>query len=300
MSAEMQKSLKGEVIVVLDFGGQYAHLIARRIRGLNVYTEVIAGDADLKDEGPKGVVKGIILSGGPQSVYEEGAPKVDQKLLEGRIPILGICYGHQLIAYLSGGKVRRSRTQEYGITEVSVLKPEGILRGLGPKEKVWMSHGDAVIEIPKDYEILAETHNCPVAAMRHRTKPIYGLQWHPEVSHTNKGREMLWNFVFNICDCTQTWTSESFIDNAIEEIKAAIGDGKAIIALSGGVDSSTATILATKAIGKNLTAVFVDHGFMREGEPEFISSTFKKMGVNLISVNARKRFLDRLAGITDP
>jgi GMP synthase (glutamine-hydrolysing) len=300
MSAKMPKPLKGEAIVVLDFGGQYAHLIARRIRGLDVYAEVLPGDADPMDIGPEAVVKGIILSGGPQSVYAEGAPKVDPELLGGKVPILGICYGHQLIAQLSGGKVLRSQTQEYGITEVRVLKSEGVLRGLGPQERVWMSHGDAVVDIAPDYEVLAETRDCPVAAMRHKTRPIYGIQWHPEVSHTERGVQMLRNFALDICGCAQTWTSESFMEGAIEEMKGAIGEGKAIIALSGGVDSSTATILATKAIGKDLTAVFVDHGFMREGEPELISRTFQRMGVNLISVNARRRFLDRLANVTDP
>jgi len=295
-----KRSLKGEVIVILDFGGQYAHLIARRIRELSVYTEVLAGDSDIADIVSGGVVKGIILSGGPQSVYEAGSTRVDPKILKGQIPILGICYGHQLIAHLSCGKVIRSRTQEYGITEVRVLKAEGLLQGLGQKEKVWMSHGDAVVDIPHDYEILAETRDCPVAAMRHLTKPIYGLQWHPEVSHTEKGGVVLGNFIFSICGCTKTWTYDGFIEDTIDEIRDAIGNGKAIIALSGGVDSSTATVIATKAIGKNLTAVFVDHGFMREGEPELISNTFKRMGVNLISVNARKRFLDRLAGVVDP
>jgi GMP synthase (glutamine-hydrolysing) len=295
--------MKPNTILVLDFGGQYCHLIARRIRENNVYSEIISQDVSPKEiEALKKHfnIKGIILSGGPQSVYEKDAPKVNEEILKLGIPVLGLCYGHQLIAQIYGGNVKRAKKKEYGITYVTISKPNEILKGLGKKEKVWMSHGDTVYSVPKDFEVLAHTENCPVAAFRNREKSIYGLQWHPEVLHTENGMKMLKNFLFEICKCEANWKMEDFVKKAVEEIQLIVGNGKAIVALSGGIDSSTVTVLTAKAIGRNLTAVFVDHGFMRENEPKFVEDTFKKFDINFVSINARKRFLTKLKAITDP
>ncbi|MEM2885120.1 MAG: glutamine-hydrolyzing GMP synthase, partial [Thermoproteota archaeon] len=285
----------GEAIAILDFGGQYCHLIARRVRELGVYTEVLEGRSKIGRLIGDREVKGIVLSGGPMSVYERGAPKVGKELLSGGLPVLGICYGHQLIAHLSGGKVARVPRREYGVVEATILKPFGVLENFGPKEKVWMSHSDAVVEVPNEYEVLARTESCPIAAMMHKEKPIYGLQWHPEVSHTERGIESLGNFVFKVCGCSRSWSSVDRAGSAVQEIRKAVGRGRAIVALSGGVDSSTAAVLASKAIGGNLTAVFVDHGFMREGEPESIKETFLKLGVRVKILRAKKRFMRRIS-----
>jgi len=295
--------MKPDTILVLDFGGQYCHLIARRIREHNVYSEIVSHDISPKEvEALKKrfSIKGIILSGGPQSVYEKDAPKISIEIMDMGIPVLGLCYGHQLIAQVYGGNVKRAKKKEYGITYATITKPNDLLKSLGKEEKVWMSHGDTVYALPKDFEVLAYTENCPVAAFRHKEKPIYGLQWHPEVIHTENGVEMLKNFLFEICKCEANWKMEDFIGKVVEEIRQTIGNGKAIVALSGGIDSSTVTVLTAKAIGKNLTAVFVDHGFMRENEPKFVEDTFKKFDINFVSINARKRFLAKLKAITEP
>ncbi|MGQ9459881.1 MAG: glutamine-hydrolyzing GMP synthase [Candidatus Bathyarchaeaceae archaeon] len=295
--------MKLDVILVLDFGGQYCNLVARRVREHNVYSEIVSCDItpeEIKALNKSLNVKGLILSGGPSSVFTKNAPTFDPRILNLGAPVLGLCYGHQLIAHISHGKVKTGAKQEYGITHVVIDKPVGVLKGLDRREKVWMSHGDTVYELPKKYEILAHTENCPVAAFRHTEKPIYGLQWHPEVVHTENGMKMLRNFVFEVCQCQANWRPESLIDRAIHEIKQTVGDGKAIIALSGGIDSSVATFLAAKAVGKNLTAIFVDHGFMREGEPEFVKRTFEKLGVNETVIDAQERFLKKLRGIVDP
>jgi len=295
--------MKDDMILVLDFGGQYSHLIKRRIREENVYAEMTQPEINAKEVtafDEKYSVKGIILSGGPSSIYERGAPRCDSEILELGIPVLGICYGHQLIAHCLGGKVRRAKKMEYGITEVIVDKRAGILRNHGKTEKVWTSHGDTVLSLPDDFEILAHTRNCPVAAFRHRKKPIYGVQWHPEVAHTPKGQRLLKNFVFDICGCRATWTPENFVEKSVKEIRDEVSGGRCIIALSGGVDSSTAAVLAAKAVGKNLTAVFVDHGFMRKGEPEEVKRTFSKFNLNLICLDERRRFIDKLRGMADP
>ena len=295
--------MKTDTILILDFGGQYAHLIGRRVREYNVYSKVVPCDItqkEIEDLTKNFNTKGMILSGGPSSVYEKNTPKCDPKILEWGIPILGLCYGHQLIAHYFKGQVKPAIKKEYGVTWAIIDEPVGVLEGLSKKEKVWMSHGDTVYELPKEFETLAHTGNCPIAAFRHKEKPIYGLQWHPEVIHTENGMLMLKNFIFNICKCEPNWQIKSFVDKAIQEIKQIVNDKKAIIALSGGIDSSTTAVLASKAIGKNLTAAFVDHGFMRENEPEFVKNTFKKFDMNLILVDAKKRFLERLKGIIDP
>ncbi len=294
---------KLDTILVVDFGGQYCHLIARRIRELNVYSEIVPSSItaeEIRDLNLSLNVKGLIFSGGPFSVYECGSPKIDPQILDLGIPILGLCYGHQLIAYLLGGEVKRGARQEYGIAYVTIDKAIGVLRGLNCTEKVWMSHGDTVQSLSGDFEVLAHTENCPVAAYCHKEKAIYGLQWHPEVVHTERGIEMLRNFVFDICGCKANWRPSSLIDEKIKEIKEGVGEGKAIIALSGGIDSSTSAVIAAKALGEKLTAVFVDHGFMREEEPEFVKETFEKLGVRVIVVDARGRFFKKMKGIVDP
>jgi GMP synthase (glutamine-hydrolysing) len=294
---------KYDTILVLDFGGQYCHLIGRRIRENGVYSEIVPHDITPKEiEALKERlnIKGLILSGGPSSVYESNAPRVNPGILKIDLPVLGLCYGHQIIAQLINGQIKPAICKEYGITDVSIDKTVGVLEGLNSKETVWMSHGDTVFEVPPEFESLAHTNNCPVAAYRHKKKPIYGLQWHPEVIHTKKGQQMLSNFIFKVCKCEANWKMEDIIEKMVKEIKADIGLAKAIIGLSGGIDSSVATALAAKAIGGNLTAVFVDHGFMREGEPEAIENTFQKFDINFVKANAQKRFMEKLERITDP
>ncbi|MGQ9530792.1 MAG: glutamine-hydrolyzing GMP synthase [Candidatus Bathycorpusculaceae bacterium] len=295
--------MKYDTILVLDFGGQYCHLIGRRIRELGVYSEIVAHDItpeETKNLSEKFNVKGLILSGGPASVYETNAPKPNSRILDLGLPILGLCYGHQLIAQMVGGKVMPAKHKEYGIAYVTVNKPLGVLKGLNRKEKVWMSHGDTVFSIPQNFEVLAYNENCPVAAFKHQEKPIYGLQWHPEVIHTKNGMQMLRNFLFEVCKCEANWKVENIVGKLIGEVRMEVGGGKAIIALSGGIDSSVATAIAAKALNGNLTAVFVDHGFMRENEPEFVKKTFQKFKLNLIIANAQERFLEKLRGVADP
>jgi len=295
--------MKYDTILVLDFGGQYCHLIARRIREHGVYSEIVPHDIkpeEIKTLSEKFNVKGLILSGGPASVYEPNAPRLDPRVLELNLPILGLCYGHQLIAQMVGGKVEPAGQREYGIAYVTIDLPVAILKSLGTKEKVWMSHGDTVFAIPFEYEVLAHTENCPVAAFGHKDKPIYGLQWHPEVVHTTNGMHMLRNFIFEVCRCEDNWKMEDIAEKMLEEIRKEVGEERAIIALSGGIDSSVATALAAKAIGNRLTAVFVDHGFMRESEPEFVRNVFQKFEINLMIADAQKRFMEKLKGVVDP
>ncbi len=293
-----------DCILVLDFGGQYCHLIARRIRELDVYSEIVSPEISAKkvaEYNKKYRVKGLILSGGPQSVYEKNAPRFDRDLLNLDLGILGLCYGHQLIAYYEGGVVEPKEKKEYGTTKVFIDKAKDTLEGLGKTEKVWMSHSDTVLKMPENYEILAHTENTPVAAYGHRRKMIYGLQWHPEVIHTEKGRKIFENFVYKICKCGGNWVMKDFVKESVRKIKGRIGSKKAVIALSGGVDSSTAAVLTAKAIGENLVAVFVDTGLMRKNEPEYIKETFsRKFDMNFRFVDAKERFLNALKGIEDP
>ncbi len=293
-----------DCILVLDFGGQYCHLIARRIRELNVYSEIVSPDItpeEIAKYNRRYDVKGLIISGGPQSVYEENAPRFDKNLLDLDLGILGLCYGHQLIAHYVGGRVEPGERKEYGITKAIIDKPVGILKDLNKEGRVWMSHSDTVLEMPDNYEVLAHTDNSPVAAFKHKKKRIYGLQWHPEVVHTVNGEKMFRNFVYDVCKCKGNWIMEDFIEESIKKIKERMGNKKAIIALSGGVDSSMAAILAHRAMGKNLTAVFVDTGLMRKNEPESIKRIFTEdFDLNFRFIDAKERFFKALKGTEDP
>lgn len=295
--------MKADTILVFDFGGQYCHLIARRIRDRKVYSEIVPSDISLgefKELILKFNVKGIILSGGPSSIYEKGAPRMDEKIINYGMPVMGICYGHQLLAHDLGGNVVKAEKKEFGASYAFIEKPVGILEGLGKKEEIWMSHGDTVLKLPEDFENLAYTENCPIASFKHKAKPIFGIQWHPEVLHTKNGDKILDNFIFKICKCEPNWDAERTVTKYVDEIKDAIGKDNAMIALSGGVDSSTAAALASKALGKRLTAVFVDTGLMRENEPAQIKEMAEKLGINLLQIDAGRDFLSKLNGVTDP
>jgi GMP synthase (glutamine-hydrolysing) len=289
-----------ELVIVLDFGGQYSHLIARRIRECNVFCEMLPYNtplADLKGKRPRG----IIFSGGPSSVYQPGAPSVDPAIYDMGIPILGICYGMQLMNHQLKGVTSPSARREYGKTKLEVLCREGILSCMEDYEQCWMSHGDRVDEPPPGFEVIARTEQAPVAAMADKSRGLYAVQFHPEVIHTPKGQDILKFFLYNVCSCSGTWTTGSFIELAEREVKDQVGDGQVICALSGGVDSSVAAALVHKAVGNQLTCIFVDHGLMRKGEGEKVIKTFRDVfKINLIHVDARKRFLNKLTGITDP
>jgi GMP synthase (glutamine-hydrolysing) len=292
-------------ILILDCGSQFTQLIARRIREASVYCEIhpAARGTDLgfiRSFDPKG----IILSGGPNSVFEPGAPTVDPKILDLGPPVLGICYGMQLIAQLSGGKATPAQEREYGRAELSVRKNDGLFAGFEPDSRVivWASHGDRLETPPPHFRVTATSGNAPVAGMQHDTKPIYGVLFHPEVAHTPRGGEILHNFLFDICDCTPDWTPGHFIDHEIGRIRALVGpEGRAICGLSGGVDSTVAAALVHRAIGNRLTCVFVDHGLLRRGEREQVEHTFRAhLGMDLRVVDATHRFLKELKGIEDP
>ncbi|MCL1965535.1 MAG: glutamine-hydrolyzing GMP synthase [Candidatus Bathyarchaeota archaeon] len=294
---------KIDTILVLNFGGQYCHLISRRIRERNVYSEIVPHDISPKEIEAlkeKFNVKGIILSGGPASVYGQNTLKIDPRILEDDMPIMGLCYGHQILAQVVKGKVESAAYKEFGIAQVIIDKPVGVLEGLSGKEKVWMSHSDTVYSLPDDFEVLAHTNNCPIAAFRHKHRNIYGLQWHPEVIHTENGAKMLHNFIFNVCKCDANWQMEDIVEKIVQEIKTKADNEKTIIGLSGGIDSSVATALAARALNEKLTAVYVDHGFMREGETEAIQETFSKFKINFIIIQAKERFIKKLEGITEP
>lgn len=286
-------------IVVVDLGGQYTHLISRRIRDLGVYSEVLLPEKIRKLKEIKDL-KGVILSGGAMSVYDEKAPVVEKEIFDLGVPILGICYGHQLIAHLSGGKVIAGKSGEYGVSELKIRGKSELLEGLNKKEKVWMNHKDVVKEIPKGFFGVASTKNSPIAAFENTEKKIYGVQFHPEVTHTEKGNKVLENFVANICGAEKTWKTSNIINEITDEIKKEIGHKRAVIGLSGGVDSSTATALTSRAIGKNLIAVYVDTGLMRYGETEFIKKIFSNYNLNLKIIDAKREFFEALKGVEEP
>jgi len=288
-----------EFILVLDFGSQYTQLIARRIRELGVYSEVQPFNFPI-DEIVRSKPKGIILSGGPASVYENGSPQVDVKLFELGIPVLGICYGLQLIAYNLGGEVDRFAKREYGKAILKIEKDDDLFYGLGSNTVVWMSHGDALVKAPDGFEVIGQTENSPICAIRKKDKKIYGVQFHPEVANTEKGIDMLKNFVYKICECHGGWNAEFFIENTIKEIKDTVKDKKVICAVSGGVDSTVLAILLNKAIGKNLIAIYIDNGLMRKNESIEVIEMFKKLGINVHYVGAGEIFLERLHGVVEP
>ncbi|MCS7164523.1 MAG: glutamine-hydrolyzing GMP synthase [Thermodesulfovibrio sp.] len=291
---------KMDEIVVVDFGSQYTQLIARRIRELKVYSEIIPCNApfsEIKKRNPSG----IILSGGPASVYEEGAPTIDKEIFNLGIPILGICYGMQLIAYLLGGKVSRAEEREYGKAVLHIDDSSDIFADIPSETVVWMSHADKITEIPDGFIKLAHTENSPYAAMADKKRKIYALQFHPEVVHTEKGKKILENFVFKICGCNPTWNMHSFVEREIEEIRKKVGKYKVVCAISGGVDSTVTAVLVHKAIGDSLTCIFVDNGLLRYGEREKVEEMLRNnFHINLKVVDASERFLRRLKGVKDP
>lgn len=285
-------------IVILDFGSQYTQLIGRRIRDMHVYCELLPWHTK-RDEALDSHTKGIILSGGPQSIYAEGAPYIQDYIIESGLPILGICYGMQALTYKLGGEVLQSTEHEYGLTELDVPAANPLLHE--GKQIVWMSHGDHVTKLPEGFTRLATSPNSPFAAMMDEPNKRFGLQFHPEVHHTQYGEEILRNFVLKICDCQPGWTSSSIIEESVEAIRAQVGNGRVLSALSGGVDSAITTSLVQKAIGDRVTAVFINTGLMRQGEPEEIDHVFRPiLGDHLIMVDASQRYFARLAGVTDP
>ena len=291
-----------EMIIVLDFGGQYNQLIARRVRECNVYCEVHPCTMSLekiREMAPKG----IIFTGGPNSVYKDDSPTCPKEIYELGIPVLGICYGSQLMAYQLGGRVETAPVSEYGKTEVEVDNSSKLFEDVSPKTICWMSHTDYIAEAPEGFRVTAHTPVCPVAAMERPEKNWYAVQFHPEVLHTQEGKKMLSNFVYKVCGCSGDWKMDSFVETTIREIREKVGDGKVLCALSGGVDSSVAAVLMAKAVGKQLTCVFVDHGLLRKNEGDEVEAVFGPDGpydLNFVRVNAQERFYSKLAGVTDP
>jgi GMP synthase (glutamine-hydrolysing) len=289
-----------EQVVVLDYGGQYSQLIARRVRELGVFSELLPHHVAL-EKVERRRPRGLILSGGPASVYAEGAPKLDKRLFELGIPVLGICYGMQLVALELGGRVEGAEVGEFGRSELKVNEPGRLLAGLPREQTCWMSHRDTVFAPPPGFTPLAASTQSPVAAFESVEKGIYGIQFHPEVVHTPYGNAVLERFLGDVCGCERTWSATSIIDEQIDHIRARVGDGKVICGLSGGVDSSVAAMLVHRAIGDQLTCVFVDHGLMRKNEGEQVIAAFRdRFHVPLVAVDASDRFLGRLAGVSDP
>jgi GMP synthase (glutamine-hydrolysing) len=288
------------LILVLDFGGQYAQLIARRVREARVYSELISYDTPIEEIMAR-EPKGIILSGGPNSVYGERAPRISERLFELNTPILGICYGMQLMALEMGGKVGAVQIREYGRSELRVREHGLLFAGTPDEQRAWTSHGDAVFAVPQGFQVTAETPSVPIIAFEEPEKGFFGVQFHPEVRHTEYGMEILKNFLFEACGCTPDWTPVNIITDAVEKVREQVGDAKVICGLSGGVDSSTAAMLVHRAIGDNLTCVFVDHGLLRQNEAEQVVEAFgKNSDVPLVHVQAQERFLDKLEGVVDP
>ncbi len=294
--------MEKEMILILDFGGQYNQLIARRVRESGVYCELHPYNLPL-DKIREMAPKGIIMTGGPRSVNGENYPHVDPEFFNLRIPVLGICYGNQLIARMTGGKVVTAPTSEYGRTEVSVDTGSRLFRDVKADTVVWMSHTDYVSQVPAGFRVTASTSGCPVAAMEDESRGLYGVQFHPEVTHTEEGKKMLAAFIFDICGCKGDWKMDDFAEETIKKIRERVGNGRALCALSGGVDSSVAAVLMSKAIGKQLTCVFVDHGLLRKDEAESVCRVFGPEGpydLDFIHVDAKERYYQKLKGVTDP
>lgn len=292
-----------EKVIVIDFGGQYNQLVARRVRECNVYCEIYSYRTPI-DQIKAMNPKGIILTGGPNSCYEEGAPTYTKELFELGIPVLGLCYGAQLMNHILGGKVEKAPVREYGKTETYIDgSKDSLFAGVEDKTIVWMSHFDYISKPAPGFEVIAHTADCPVAADANEEKKLYAIQFHPEVLHTVKGKEILFNFVRNICQTAGTWKMDSFVENTIKEVREKVGDGKVLLALSGGVDSSVLAALLAKAIGKQLTCVFVDHGLLRKNEGDEVENIFGPNGsfdINFIRVNAQERYYGKLAGVEEP
>ncbi|MCD8068737.1 MAG: glutamine-hydrolyzing GMP synthase [Lachnospiraceae bacterium] len=293
---------KREMVIVLDFGGQYNQLVARRVRECNVYCEIYSYKTDIakiKAMAPKG----IILTGGPNSCYEEGAPTYSKELFELGIPVLGLCYGAQLMQHILGGRVERADKREYGKTEVAVDTSSALFAGVTPDTTCWMSHFDYISRLADGFVSVGHSADCPVAACENTERGLYGIQFHPEVLHTPEGTKMLYNFVRNVCGCAGDWKMDSFVEQSIRTIREKVGNGKVLCALSGGVDSSVAAVLLSKAVGDQLTCVFVDHGLLRKNEGDEVEAVFGPSGnynLNFIRVNAQQRFYSKLAGVTEP
>ena len=289
-----------EKIIILDFGSQYCQLIARRIRECHVYSEILPFDTPaevIAAENPQG----IILSGGPASVYAENAPRCDQRIFKLNIPILGICYGLQLIIHTLGGKIQRSSAREYGNAALKINSSSGLFENIPPITNVWMSHGDKAVSVPGSVEILASSENTPYCAVKLQDREVYGIQFHPEVAHSPHGKQLLGNFCKNICHCSGNWTMENFIDNSIAAIRETVGNSNVILGLSGGVDSSVAAALIHKAIGDQLHCIFVDNGLLRKNEAQRVKQLFADtFHIKLTAVDAEKRFLTALQGVTEP
>ena len=300
LSEPLDDNLKSQIIVILDFGSQYSELIARRIRETQVYSEVLSYRTtaeQLRQINPKG----IILSGGPSSVYDTGAPQCDPDIWQLGVPVLGVCYGMQLMVKQLGGTVERSKRGEYGKASLFIDDPTDLLTNVEEGSTMWMSHGDSCTNLPDGFETLAHTENTPCAAIANHKKHLFGVQFHPEVVHSIGGIALIRNFVYHICECEPTWTTEAFVDQSIREIRAKVGDKRVLLALSGGVDSSTLAFLLHRAIGDQLTCMFIDQGFMRKGEPERLVELFdQQFHIPVQYVTARDRFLAQLEGIIDP
>ncbi len=295
--------MKRELVIVLDFGGQYNQLVARRVRECSVYCEIYSYKTDIetiKRMNPRG----IILTGGPNSCYEENSPTYSRKLFELGIPVLGLCYGAQLMMHVLGGKVERAPVREYGKTEVLIDKADSrVLKGVSEKTICWMSHFDYISQVAPGFEITAHTADCPIAAAENEDAGLYAIQFHPEVLHTVEGTKMLYNFVRCVCGCSGDWRMDSFVETSIRAIREKVGDGKVLCALSGGVDSSVAAVMLSKAIGNQLTCVFVDHGLLRKDEGDEVEAIFGPKGdydLNFVRVNAQERFYEKLAGVQEP
>jgi GMP synthase (glutamine-hydrolysing) len=287
-----------EKIIILDFGSQYTQLIARKIRELNVYCDIVPFSKmpEITSE-----IKGVVLSGSPSSVRDNGAPKIDIKSFDGKVPVLGICYGAQLIAQMAGGEVTPSKHREYGRANLSyIYQGSELLKNMTLNTQVWMSHGDTIIHLPDTFETIASTDDVKVGAYKITSELTYGIQFHPEVYHTTEGKTLLHNFVVDICGCSQSWTPASFAEDTIEKLRNQIGQDKVVLGLSGGVDSSVAAVLLNQAIGKNLTCIFVDNGVLRKNEFIEVLDAYEHMGLNVIGVDAHKKFLEQLKGISEP
>ena len=293
--------MEKEMVIVLDFGGQYNQLIARRVREHHVYCEIMPWNKSLEEIKAKNP-KGIIFTGGPNSVYDEKSPKCEPALFELGVPVLGICYGCQLMAYTLGGQVGNAgERSEYGKAEVTFQTDSKLLKGISEREVCWMSHTDYVTGLPEGFRVIGTTPTCPAAAIECPEKGFYGVQFHPEVNHTPRGSQMIYNFLYEVCGCSGDWTMGNYIEEQIQKIRETVGDGKALCALSGGVDSSVVAALVSKAIGQQLTCVFVDHGLMRKNEGDEVEAAFDGyFDSHFVRVNAEERFLNKLKGVTDP